>query len=1106
MDHQVSVRGPGVRGALLKCTKLDRLPAGSIAANDLACYCSSSETSRGSSRLFEQVPSRPGLVAGEKSVLELWDDQQVFEKLRAKNRGKPRWSFLDGPITANGFMGVHHAWGRTYKDAFQRYFAMAGHDLRWQQGFDCQGLWVEVQVERDLGFTSKRDIEQYGIENFIARCKERVYKYSAIQTQQSIRLGMWSDWPNSYFTMSDENNYTIWSFLKRCHERGLIYKGLDAMPWCPRCGTGISEQERKEGYKRVTDRAVYVRFPLKDRPGEHLLVWTTTPWTLTANVAAAVHPDLTYLKVRQGDDVYYLSDGCAGVLKSEAKRLGKPEVLGTVTGADLVGWRYSGPFDRLHAAHQAVEHHKVIEWEEVSDSSGTGIVHIAPGCGKEDFDLGKQLDLLIVMPIDESGVYVEGFGELTGRPASDVAEEITQTLSASGVLYKAESYEHDYPHCWRCSTPLLFRAVDEWYIDMSWRDEIKANVGEIRWIPDYGKDLELDWLTNMGDWMISKKRYWGLALPIFECSSCDWFDVIGGREELRERAVSGWREFEGDPQNPNTPHRPWIDNVRVACEKCGEPATRIPDVGNPWLDAGIVPYSTVRYNTDREYWAKWIPADFVVESFPGQFRNWFYALLTMSTMMENLPPFKTLLGYASVRDEHGEEMHYSKGNSIQFDEAADRMSADVMRWMYCRHNPTKNLNFGYGHGEQLERKIFGTWWNSYLFFCNYAILDHFDPEQSSVPLADRPEIDRWIISNLQLLVDAANRHFNDYTIGPFVRQAEEFIDELSNWYIRRNRQRFWDPVGAEAADKPAAYQTLYEVLTTLTRLLAPVVPFLTERMHANLRTPSDPDSVHLCDYPQAVPELIDEQLSYQMGVAQQVASSARALRERLELRVRQPLARLRVAAPDEAQRRALQRLSEIVLDELNVKALEVGTSLQDLTRLELKPEFKSLGPKHGPNANRVGQAIREASHEQAAQIDAGRSVVLQAGDDTFEVAPEDATVATVTTQGWEVGSAGDIQVALDTRMTDDLFREGLARDVVRHIQQLRKERGLNIEDHIEAAYRTDDPQLGQAISEWIDYIRGETQSTALHDGTLNLEPRHVELGKAALWLELRKVE
>ncbi|HYN98280.1 MAG TPA: class I tRNA ligase family protein, partial [Actinomycetota bacterium] len=556
-------------------------------------------------------------VAGEHEVLEFWESSQAFDKLRAKTAGKPKWSFLDGPITANGFMGVHHAWGRTYKDAFQRYFAMAGHELRWQQGFDCQGLWVEVQVERDLGFKSKRDIEEYGIEEFIQRCKERVWKYSAIQTKQSIRLGMWSDWPNSYFTMSDENNYTIWSFLKRCHERGLIYKDLDAMPWCPRCGTGISEQERKEGYKVVTDTAVYVKFPLRpagagegltadgsagstlknrDWPSESLLIWTTTPWTLPANVAAAVNPDLTYAKVKVGDDLVWVSKGSVAKLGKDA------EVVSEASGAGLVGRQYRGPFDEIPAAGKAVEAHRVIAWDEVADTEGTGIVHIATGCGKEDFDLGKTEGLPIVMPIDESGVYFDGFGFLTGRKASEVADDVIANLTGNGLLFNKERYQHDYPHCWRCGTALLFRAVDEWYIDMGWRDEIKANVRKARWIPEYGEDLELDWLGNMGDWMISKKRYWGLALPIFQCDDrgCGWFDVIGGREELKERSVEGWEEFVGDPANPNTPHRPHVDKVKIRCEQCDCTASRILDVGNPWLDAGIVPYSTVGYNTDRD--------------------------------------------------------------------------------------------------------------------------------------------------------------------------------------------------------------------------------------------------------------------------------------------------------------------------------------------------------------------------------------------------------------------------------------------------------------------------------------------------------------------------
>ncbi|HLF69341.1 MAG TPA: class I tRNA ligase family protein, partial [Actinomycetota bacterium] len=730
--------------------------------------------------LFEKVNSNSELPTGERDILDHWERSRTFDALRAKVAGGPRWSFLDGPITANNPMGVHHAWGRTYKDAFQRFFAMTGHDQRFQNGFDCQGLWVEVQVEKELGFTSKRDIEAFGLERFIDLCKERVRKYSAIQTEQSIRLGMWMDWDNSYYTMSDENNYTIWSFLKRCHERGLIYKGLDAMPWCPRCGTGISEQERKEGYVPVTDRSVYVRLPLRERPSEYLLVWTTTPWTLAANVAAAVNPELTYVKVRQGDDIYYLSKGRVDVLKSESKVRGKPEVLAEMKGADLVGWTYDGPYDDLPAAREASLAHRIIPWDGVEESSGTGIVHIAPGCGKEDFDLGRQLQLPTVAPIDEEGVYVAGFGPLTGLSALDVSEQVFGHLKEKSLYYKIEPYEHDYPHCWRCGTALLFRAVDEWYINLDWRDEIRKVVDQITWIPDYGRELELDWLRNMGDWMISKKRYWGLALPIFECDECGWFDVIGNREELEARAVQGWEQFQGDPDSPNSPHRPWVDAIRIECGNCGALASRIPDVGNPWLDAGIVPYSTVGYNSDRGYWARWIPADFIVESFPGQFRNWFYSLLAMSTMMENIAPFKTLLGYALVRDEQGDEMHKSKGNSIEFNAAADEVGADVMRWLFCRHNPTLNLNFGYTSAHQIERKTFGTLWNSYLFFTNYAILDEFDPTSPQIPPQDRPEIDRWILSNLQLLIQTAHLSLTNYSTYQFVREAEQFIDDLSN--------------------------------------------------------------------------------------------------------------------------------------------------------------------------------------------------------------------------------------------------------------------------------------------------------------------------------------
>ncbi|HEY1379649.1 MAG TPA: class I tRNA ligase family protein, partial [Gemmataceae bacterium] len=622
---------------------------------------------------FEKVETQVDFPAQERAVLRFWDDRGTFDKLRAKNRGKARWSFLDGPITANNPMGVHHAWGRTYKDAYQRYFAMTGHEERYQNGFDCQGLWVEVEVEKELGLKSKRDIESLvpgdrdaSIAKFVQLCKDRVNKFARIQTEQSIRLGMWMDWDRtdadwakppderkSYFTMSEENNYTIWSFLKKCHGRGLVYRGYDAMPWCPRCGVGLSQMEMHEGYQRVAHRAVFVRFPLRGRAGESLLVWTTTPWTLSSNVAAAVNPALTYLKVRHKDHLYYVAKGAftAKRLEDEFKRKewvegvpklksleqlfkekGGYEIEGEVPGSSLVGWEYDGPFDELPAqanpggypaevAAVALKQgwtepvaaraaHRVIPWEAVGETEGTGIVHIAPGCGAEDFELGKRDKLPPVAPLNEEGIFVPGFGPLEARSAVDPAttDTILDNLQQKGVLFAVEKYPHSYPHCWRCKTELLFRLVDEWFIDMSWRDEIMRVVEQATFLPEAinGKARELDWLRNMGDWMISKKRFWGLALPIWVDEKTGEFEVIGSREELKERAVAGWDTFDG-----NSPHRPWVDAVKIRNPRTGNLMSRVPDVGNPWLDAGIVPYSTLRYRQDRSYWEKWFPADFI---------------------------------------------------------------------------------------------------------------------------------------------------------------------------------------------------------------------------------------------------------------------------------------------------------------------------------------------------------------------------------------------------------------------------------------------------------------------------------------------------------------
>jgi isoleucyl-tRNA synthetase len=1077
--------------------------------------------------------------AQERKVLEFWERTVAFERLRAKNRGKPKWSFLDGPITANNPMGVHHAWGRTYKDAYQRFHAMTGHELRYQNGFDCQGLWVEVEVEKELGLKSKRDIENLvpgdpfeSIDRFVRLCKQRVDKFARRQTEQSIRLGYWMDWDrdgdwdlppdrrHSYFTMSEENNYTIWTFLKKCHERDLVYRGYDAMPWCPRCAVGLSQMEMHEGYQLVAHRAVFVRFPLRGRPGENLLVWTTTPWTLTSNVAAAVNPQLTYLKVRHRDQVYYLAKGAfeahrleeqfrrkewvPGVPKLKTleqvfKEKGGYAIEGSLSGAEMVGWTYDGPFDELPAqqhpagypvaiadvvvrqkwapARSAAEVHRVIAWDAVGETEGTGIVHIAPGCGKEDFVLGREQQLPPVAPLDEEGVFLAGFGELEGKSAVDHAttDWILNNLQEKGMLVAVEKYPHSYPHCWRCKTELLFRLVDEWFINMSWRDEIKEVASQPAWLPESinGRARELDWLSNMGDWMISKKRFWGLALPIWVCADCGHFEVIGGREELRERAVAGWEQFEG-----HTPHRPWIDLVKVRCAKCGGQASRIPDVGNPWLDAGIVPYSTMGYNTDRAYWEKWFPADFVVESFPGQFRNWFYALLAMSTMMTRRAPFKTLLGHALVRDERGDEMHKSKGNAIPFEEAAERMSADVMRWMFCRHNPANNINFGYTPAEEIRSRFLLKLWHSYAFFCDNARQEKggFDTAAPQVPIKERPDMDRWILSDLQRLVRTAREEFTRYNVQAFCLEAERFVDDkLSNWYVRRNKRRFWK--SEQGRDKLAAFQTLYTVLTTLARLFAPIMPFVTEQMYQNLVAQGrDGMSVHLEDYPEADESLIDQQLSEEMDAVFDLRELGSAARNTVKLKVRQPLAELRVQPAGDRERRAVERFAEQLSDELNVKKMTLHDPARGpLLTVSVQLSMKTAGPKFGPRRREVVAALAVGDPNAVAErVQQGLSVELATPGGPVTLDPADVVIRLSAPDGWAGAAGRGTQVMLDTRLTEELKREGQAREVVRHVNDLRKKANLEIEDRIVLWLGTDSPELRQAIDAHRGYIAAET--------------------------------
>lgn len=1008
----------------------------------------------------------------EHRILDFWKEHDCFNKLRAKNKGKPKWSFQDGPITANNPMGVHHAWGRTLKDLYQRYFAMTGHELRYQNGFDCQGLWVEVEVEKELGLKSKTDIEKMGVENFVEKCKERVRKFSAIQTQQSIRLGYWMDWDNSYYTMSEVNNYLIWQFLKKCHDRKLIYKGFDVMPWCIECGSAMSQHEiATEGYRDRVHDSLFVIAKLLDEDA-YLMLWTTTPWTLPANTAAAVNPAQDYVKVRWQDKNLYLVKARLTIFGKE-----KVEVLEELKGEKLLGRKYQGLFDEI-PVQNGVEH-KVIAWEEVSIEDGTGIVHIAPGCGQEDFMLAKPNNLAVIAPLDEFGNYLSNMGWLSGKNVRAVDTEIFAALKQKGFFWKRDKITHRYPVCWRHGSDLVFRLVDEWFISMDGlRNDIIEVTKKIKWIPEWGLDREIDWLKNMHDWMISKKRFWGLALPIYNCEKCGTFDVIGGKEELKQRAVEGWDKLEG-----HTPHRPWVDYVKIKCAKCGAPVSRIKDVGNPWLDAGIVPYSTMGYSEDRKYWEQWFPADLVTECFPGQFRNWFYSLLAMSTIMENREPFKVLLGHALVKDEKGNEMHKSTGNAIAFDEAADKIGAEVMRYVFAAQNPVYNLNFGYNMAKDYLKKLL-TLWNVYSFYITYAEIDKFNPVNVKVYYKDRSALDRWILSKLQLLIDGAHENYQSYSIYLFVEQLEKFIDNLSNWYLRRSRKRFW---GSEMTqDKTSAFLTLYEVLLDLTRLMAPVTPFLSEEIYQNIVrsvNPKAPESVHLCDFPEMNEDYIDEPLEFRIDTVVKYVSLGRSARAQSQLKVRQPLKEIVIKASSEEKGEIEEVLiahKEELLEELNIKFLRFADSTKDFAKPTAKLNMQEIGAKHGALTGEILKAFNKIAPEALQEkINEVGAVMVNLPTQHVQLVKEDLQFGFESVSPYAVVMEKDAMVAVDTTVSKELELEGIARDFVRHIQTARKEADFDVADRITLAYETDEPVIKEAMTKWKEFVCAETLTLEL---------------------------
>jgi isoleucyl-tRNA synthetase len=957
--------------------------------------------------MFEKLPPIPDHPALEHEILDLWERERTFEQLRERNRGGPRFSFMDGPITANNPMGVHHGHGRTLKDVFQRYKAMRGHELRYQNGFDSQGLHVEVEVEKALGLNSKRDIETYGLAEFAARCKERVAHFAGVMTEQSKRLGMWMDWDNNYLTFSDTNIEYIWRFLKEVHARGWLYKGHRATQWCPRCGTSLSKHEQagEENYAELEHPSLYVRFPLKERQGESLVVWTTTPWTLPANVAATVRQDAEYGKRDDGDWV-------------AVERFPDEHFSERVRGEELVGLEYEGPFDHLPAQVSVI--HSVIPWDEVSMSEGTGIVHIAPGCGAEDFELAREFDLPVLMPIDESGVMLPEYGELAGKTTEQVEVPVIESLRERGLLVEAGSIRHRYPICWRCSTPLVFRVVDDWFISASEiRQPMLDGNAVVQWQPpQYSKRMD-DWLRNMGDWNISRRRYFGLPLPFYECE-CEHVNIVGSRAELEERAVRGLDQLE-------ELHRPWIDGVVITCESCGAEVERIPEVGDAWLDAGIVHFSTLGWQNpewipggyatgaskglsgadlpDHAYWEQWFPADWVSEM-REQIRLWFYSQCFMAITLVGQQPYHRVLTYEKVYDEQGEEMHKSWGNMIELNEALDRMGADVMRWLYCVQPPSQPLRFGYGMAEDVKRQLL-TLWNSVAFFSTYARIAGFDPAGEA---GEPKPLDRWLASRTAQLVRDATAEYERYWTPGVTAAFERFVDDLSNWYIRRSRSRFWK-------DDPAALQALWEALRTSLQVVAPVMPLLAERLWRNLV--SEEESVFLAGWPE-IGE-VDDELLAEVAETRRVVELGRQARDSAGIKLRQPLRRAIVGGAPLAARHA-----DEIAEELRVKEVV----FEEKARIEaLKPNLPLLGPRLGKKLPEVRAALAAGEFEQL-----GEGRFRAAGE---ELGPDEV-----------LGAATDVSVVLETELDAELLLEGRVNDLVHEINSLRKREGYEVTDRI----------------------------------------------------------
>jgi isoleucyl-tRNA synthetase len=1018
------------------------------------------------------APHRPvdpqqSFPALEEAMLARWRAEDTFHETVRRRRGAPPWIFYEGPPTANGRPGTHHVLARIFKDIFPRYRTMRGYCVERKGGWDCHGLPVELAVEAELGFTSKEDIERYGIAEFNAKCRESVFRYVEDFARLTERIAYWVDIDDAYRTLDDDYIESVWWALKAIWERGLLYEGHKVVPYCPRCGTALSSHELGQpgAYRDVTDPSVYVRFPVTKpagplEDGDQLLIWTTTPWTLVSNAAVAVDPDLTYVRAR-------MDDGTVVVLAEALMErvLGNGvDILARFAGGDIVGAAYEPPFPFIAGSEYGPKGHTVLPADFVTAEDGTGLVHTAIAFGEDDFRLGEQQGLAVVNPVKLDGTYDERIGPYAGRAVREANADLVEDLRARGRLLRAEEYEHAYPHCWRCHTALLYYAKPSWYIRTSAiRDRLLASNEGVTWHPPHVKHGRFgNWLEGNVDWALSRERYWGTPLPIWRCEG-GHVRFIGSFDELEE--LSGVRVQDA--------HRPYVDEIGFSCPECGGRAQRVPEVIDVWFDSGAMPFAQWHAPIENaEHFEERFPADYVCEAL-DQTRGWFYSLIAISTLLFDVSSYKNVVCLGLLLGPDGQKMSKSRGNVVDPWDVLDRFGADALRWyFFTSKQPWDGYRFSVETVGEAVRQFLLQLWNTYGFYVLYANANGVAPESLPDPAASSHELDRWTLSRLHATVEVACERMDDYDATGAGRAIAAFVDDLSNWYVRRSRRRFWD--GEEAA-----FATLRHCLLMAVRLLAPFTPFVTDEIHRNLDPHGEP-SVHLCDYPEVGPR--DVALEEAMEVAREAVRLGLAARGQSKIKLRQPLHAAVIVATGR-EREAIERLADLVRDELNVKEVRFASAAEELARLEVKPSYRALGPRFGKDMPTVAAAVAALDPARVAEaLREGRTVGITVDGRDHELTAEDVQIAMQPLDGYQLEREGSHAVALELALDDALRREGLAREVVHAIQAARKAAGLDVSDRIALTLAGDEALLA-AAREHEPYVTGETLATAVaYDG------------------------